>query len=226
MRRAPLRVRRRLAGRPERRQRRRRRRRRRCHGRLERGPLPDGGGATDAVSIPPPVDDADTPNTYAGPGGPWIAFIEPLRQLRHLPRARRRHRRPRDCAGSRQRSLPHVVSRRDPRCLRDRRQRRGPVRDLGRRRRQRWDCAARDGRLRRGVAGVVTRRRTDCVQRPGRPLSRSRVGRNVDPAHDRRLPQPRGPGRPTGSASTSPATARAAEATSGRSRWATAASRR
>ncbi len=34
-----------------------------------------GGGMTDAVSITPPVNDADMPSTDAAPGGPWVAFV-------------------------------------------------------------------------------------------------------------------------------------------------------
>jgi Tol biopolymer transport system component len=41
--------------------------------------LPPMGDAdlveADATSVPPPIDDADTSATDAGPGGPWIAFV-------------------------------------------------------------------------------------------------------------------------------------------------------
>ena len=35
----------------------------------------DGGGMMDAISIIPPVNDADMPQTDANPGGPWVAFV-------------------------------------------------------------------------------------------------------------------------------------------------------
>jgi Tol biopolymer transport system component len=40
-------------------------------------PVPgdDASSAFDAISVQPPIDDADTPTSDAGPGGPWIAFV-------------------------------------------------------------------------------------------------------------------------------------------------------
>jgi Tol biopolymer transport system component len=35
----------------------------------------DAGALPDVLSVTPPVDDADTPSSDAGPGGPWVAFV-------------------------------------------------------------------------------------------------------------------------------------------------------